>query len=173
MFKEIPITDLDWSPFPRTKGNWFLVTAGKPGASNALLGTLGGFLALWGGNCVEIFIRESRFTKHLLDEESHFSISVLPPEYKDAVHYCGTHSGKDGSKWTAAGLTETAIDGIPTCAEASLTLLCRKLASVNTDKMDMAPDIREAYYTGRWEGNPYTLYIGEIVKVMKASKEGK
>lgn len=167
MFKEIAIEDLHWSPFPHQKGNWFLVTAGKPGASNMLLGTLGGFLAIWGGNTVAIFIRESRFTKHLLDEEPNFSISVLPPEYKENVRYCGSHSGRDGDKWKAAGLTETEFDGIPACAEAKYTLLCRKLAAVSTDDMKMAPDIREAYYEGRWEGNPHTVYIAEISKVLE------
>lgn len=167
MFQDIAIENLPWSPFPHKKGNWFLVTAGQPGASNPLLATYGGLLSLWSGNCAAIFIRESRFTKHLLDEGEHFSLSVLPPEYKENVRYCGSHSGRDGDKWKAAGLTETVIDGIPACGEAETILLCRKLAAVSTDQMTMAADIHKACYEGRWEGNPHTMYIGEIVRVLR------
>lgn len=167
MFKEIPIEELSWSPFPRKKGNWFLVAAGNEAESDALLATLGGFAALWGGNTIAIFIRQSRYTREFLDREDHFSISVLPGAFKDAVHYCGTHSGRDGDKLKAAGLTEIFPDAVPAVEEAETILLCRKLAAVSSDQFTMAPDIHKAYYEGRWEGNPHIMYIGEIKKVLQ------
>lgn len=167
MFKEIPIEELSWSPFPRKKGNWFLVTAGNESESDTLLATLGGLAALWGGNTISIFIRKSRYTREFLDREDHFSVSVLPKSFREAVHYCGTHSGREGNKLEAAGLTEIFPSHIPAVGEAGTILLCRKLASVSSDQFTMAPDIHKACYEGRWEGNPHIMYIGEIEKVLK------
>lgn len=167
MWQEITADALDWGMFPRRKGNWFLVTAGREARCNALLGTYGGLLSLWNRNCAAVFIRESRYTKEFLDREARFSLAVLPEAYRDAVRYCGAHSGREGDKFAAAGLTVTSADGVPFPAEASLVLLCRKLCACPMADACFAPDIAAWYYEGRWEGNPHTMYIGEIEKILR------
>lgn len=167
MWQEIHAEDMNWDPFPRKKGNWFLVTAGREGACNTLLGTYGGLLSLWSRNCAAVAIRESRYTKAFLDREEGFSIAVLPEAFRDAVRYCGSHSGREGDKFAAAGLTPVFAEGIPFPGEAELVLLCRKLCACPMEGARFVPDIHRSYYEGKWENNPHTLYIGEIVKILR------
>ncbi len=167
MWKEITAAEMDWNAFPRRKGNWFLVTAGEGAAANPLLGTYGGFLSLWGRDCAAVFLRESRWTKHLMDASETFSLAVLPEAYRDAVRYCGSHSGRDGDKWTAAGLTPVREAGVPFPAEASLAVLCRKVCACPIETAMLAPDIARDFYTGRYEGDPHTMYVGEILKILR------
>lgn len=167
MWEEIGASELDWGPFPRRKGNWFLVTAGDEAACNPLLGTFGGFLSLWGRDCAAVFLREHRYTRALLERSARFSIAVLPEAYRDAVRYCGAHSGRDGDKWAVAGLTPVFVDGTPLPAKASLAILCRKLCAAPLESGWLAPDIRAVYFEGRKAGNPYFFYAGEITKILR------
>lgn len=167
MWEDIGADALDWGPFPRRKGNWFLVTAGDEKGCNPLLGTFGGFLSLWGRDCAAVFLRERRYTRELLERSERFSIAVLPEAYRDAVKYCGAHSGRKGDKFAAAGLTPVFAESIPFPEEAALVLLCRKLCACPMEGARFAPDIRRSYYEGKWGNNPHTLYIGEIVKILR------
>ena len=48
----------------------------------------------------------------------------LPEQYRAALRYCGSHSGRDGDKWAASGLTTAYTDGgVPYVAQAELVLV--------------------------------------------------
>ena len=45
------------------------------------------------------------FTKEIIDAQEFFSISFMGKEYREALNYCGSHSGRDTDKVANAGLT--------------------------------------------------------------------
>ena len=141
-FQPYPIDMLDINPFTKLSKEWALVTAGDKEKSNTMTVSWGGTGVLWGKNVVFIFIRE---------------------KYRDALKYCGAHSGRGEDKWSKAGLTPATRHGIPYPDEANLVFLCRKMAAV---------PIEEASFTDKaimhqWYGDHdmHTMYVGEIIEV--------
>ena len=92
-FQPYPIDMLDINPFTKLSKEWALVTAGDKEKSNTMTVSWGGTGVLWGKNVVFIFIRESRYTKDFIDNGEFFSLSFLSEKYRDALKYCGAHSG--------------------------------------------------------------------------------
>ena len=82
------------------------------------------------------------------------------------------HSGRDGDKAAAAGLTPVAIGPGVMYKEANLTFLCRKLYQHQFSKEDLAPEIQEYYasmpqiypdFKGGWQ--PHIVFVGEVLDV--------
>ncbi len=115
---------------------WMLISAadpdtGRPNTMTASWGTLG---VLWGKPVCTCFIRPQRFTYPIACRTERLSFAFLPETYQNALKYCGTHSGREGDKFAAAGLTvayaEAPAAGCPSVpypAEARLVLIGRKL----------------------------------------------
>ena len=89
------------------------------------------------------------------------------------MEYIGSHSGRDGNKVAAAGLTPIEIGQGVTYKEANLTFLCKKLYQYQFSKEDIAPEVREYYasmpkvypdFKGGWQ--PHIVFIGEIIAVI-------
>ena len=140
-FQPYPIDMLDINPFTKLSKEWALVTAGDKEKSNTMT-------VSWGGTG---------------DNGEFFSLSFLSEKYRDALKYCGAHSGRGEDKWSKAGLTPATRHGIPYPDEANLVFLCRKMAAV---------PIEEASFTDKaimrqWYGDHdmHTMYVGEIIEV--------
>ena len=123
---------------------------------------------IWGLNTFVVYVRDSRYTKELLDRCGEFTISApiegrLKPE---VLRVCGTLSGRDVNKAEAAGLTliEPHVVRTSAIAEYPLTLECKVLYSQRQVLESLPEELRERYYSrGRDLGNAHTAYIGEIV----------
>ncbi len=89
----------------------------------------GGVGVLWGKNVAFIFVRDSRYTKEFIDANEFFSITFLSGQYRDALNYCGSHSGRDEDKFAAAGLTLATRHNIPYLDEGNFVLLCEKMSA--------------------------------------------
>ena len=114
-----------------------------------------------------------RYTCEFLEQGDTFTVSFYPPEYRRALGYIGSHSGRDGDKAAAAGLTPMAFGQGVTYAEANLTFLCKKLYQHQFTTEDLAPEV-QAYYAsmpqvypdfhGGWQ--PHIAFVGEIIDVI-------
>lgn len=112
-------------------------------------------------------------TCEFLERGDTFTVSFYPPEYRRALGYIGSHSGRDGDKAAAAGLTPLAFGQGVTYAEANLTFLCKKLYQHQFTTEDLAPEV-QAYYAsmpqvypdfhGGWQ--PHIAFVGEIIDVI-------
>ena len=106
-FQPYPIDKMEFNPFTKIGKEWALVSAGDKTRCNTMTVSWGGVGVLWGKNVVFIFIRDSRYTKEFLDNGDLFSLSFLNEDYRDALNYCGSHSGRgEKDKFAAAGLTK-------------------------------------------------------------------
>ena len=162
-FQPFPIEELEIDPFEKIGKEWALVSAGSKKSANAMTISWGGVGVLWGKNVVFIFIRDSRYTKELIDTYDLFSVSFLNDSYREALNYCGSHSGRDEDKMANAGLTWNYKHSIPFVDEGNLVLLCQKLSATRiTEESFLSPKIKN-WYT---DGDMHTMYVAEIIEVM-------
>ena len=162
-FQPFPIEELEFNPFEKIGKEWALVSAGSKKEANAMTVSWGGVGVLWGKNVVFVFIRDSRYTKEFIDNGDFFSVSFLDKNYKDALSYCGSHSGRNEDKIANAGLSWDYKHSIPFIDEGNFVLLCEKLSATKlTDDSFISPDIKKWYA----DGDMHTMYIGEIIEVL-------
>lgn len=163
-FQPLPIDIVELNPFTKISEEWALVSAGNKNNYNTMTVSWGGLGVLWGKNVAFIFVRDSRYTKEFIDNGELFSISFLDEEYRAALKYCGAHSGRDCNKFEEAGLTPAFKLSVPYVDEASLLVLCRKMAAVPlTEDTFLDKSILPKWYA---EGDFHTMYIGEIMEVL-------
>lgn len=164
-FQPLPIEMVELNPFTKLSNEWALVSTGNKLKANTMTVSWGGLGVIWGKNVVYIFIRDSRYTKELLDQGDLFTVSFLNGEYRDALNYCGKASGKDtDDKFKDAGLTAAFRHGIPYPDEANFVVVCKKMAAVPlTEDTFIDPAIKDKFYQA---GDFHTMYVGEIIEVM-------
>ena len=150
-FKEVAIESLEFNPFTKISKEWMLVTAGDEKKSNTMTASWGGVGIMWGKNIATAYIRPQRYTKKFMDETGMYTLSFLSEDYRKALSVCGSVSGKDvEDKWKEAGLHPYAVDG--------------------TTAQDMKPecfDVKENDEKWYPDKDYHTMYMGEIVKVLK------
>lgn len=163
VFQPFPIEKLEFNPFEKIGKEWALVSAGSRQKANTMTVSWGGVGVLWGKNVAFIFVRDSRYTKELIDAGDLFSISFLGEEYRAAMQYCGSHSGRDEDKMENAGLTWNYKHSIPFIDEGNFILLCQKLSATRiTEDSFLSPAVREWYA----DGDMHTMYVAEIIDVL-------
>ncbi len=126
-------------------------------------GTLG---IEWGKVVFVAYVRQSRYTRELLDETGEFTVNIPVGEIDPKIlGFCGTKSGRDTDKFAVLGLTPEAPEkiSVPGIRELPLTLECRVLLRSRQDESKLAPAARERYYSGGDTGNDHIAYYGEIV----------
>ncbi len=164
VFQPFSLDSLEMNPFTKIGKEWALITAGNKSEYNTMTVSWGGMGVLWNKNVAFIFIRESRYTKKFIDEGDFFTVSFLNEDYRDALNYCGAHSGRDEDKFEKAGLTPAFRHGIPYPDEANFVIMCRKMAEVElTEDAFIDQDIAEKFYK---DGDYHTMYVGEVIDVM-------
>ena len=168
--KEYPI-------FEMFDKQWAIVTGGSMEHYNSCTVSWGSLGNIWGHagrSCpiVTVYVHPARYTSEFLSNSDTFTVSFYPENYKKALGYVGSHSGRDGDKIAAAGLTPVEIGQGVTYQEANLTFLCKKLYQHQFTKEDIAPEIQEYYasmpkvypdFKGGWQ--PHIVFVGEIIDV--------
>ncbi len=163
-FETIPIDLVEFNPFTKIGKEWGVVTAGTKTKANAMTISWGGVGVLWGKNVVFVFIRDSRYTKEFMDRNEFFSVSFFSKEYRAALNYLGSHSGRDGDKFAESGLTPAYRHSIPYIDEGNFILLCSKLSATRiTEDSFLKSNLKEKWYQ---DGDMHTMYIAEIIDVL-------
>ena len=129
-------------------------------------GTLG---IEWGKPLFPAFVRESRYTKELLDQNPEFTVNIpWEKPVPSILGFCGSRSGRDTDKIKALNLTLQApqVVSVPAIEELPLTLECKVLYRRKQDLSAMPGEIQEKFYpqtAGAAGQDPHTVYFGEIV----------
>ncbi len=166
--KQVDIKTLTLDPIKLIGGDWMLLTAGTQDRGwNTMTCSWGHLGAIWGSNTPTsvCYVRPQRYTKQFIDREEFYTLSFFDG-YKKQLAYLGSHSGRDGDKVAAAGLTPV-FDGECTYfAEAKLVLVCRKLYQAPlTEAGFVYPETVEENYPER---DFHDMYIGQIVRALVA-----
>ena len=144
-----------------------LMTTAAGGEQNTMVIGWGHLGIIWGKPTFCAFVRESRHTKKLVDQNREFTINVpLGAIDKNIIAICGTKSGRDLDKFQELGLeTEPGMTvAVPGIRQLPLTLECKVLYQQDQDAAAIDSNCLQRYYTPgtRNDGDYHTLYIGEI-----------
>jgi len=103
----------------------------------------------WGKPTFIAYVRESRFTREMLDNHSEFTINIpMGPIDRKILGFCGTKSGRDVDKIKELGLTLVDSDNVsvPGIKELPLTLECKVLYKQPQDLSAIPQKILDRYY---------------------------
>ena len=149
-------------------GNGVLLTTKAGDAVNTMTigwGTLG---IQWGKPIFIAYVRQSRYTKELLDKNGEFTVNVPMGEFnKKILGVCGSKSGRDMDKIRELGLTleEANNISVPGIKELPLTLECKVIYKQDQVLDFLEEESRSRYYApGTVNENDYhTAYYGQIL----------
>lgn len=127
-FKEINPAEINDNFIKLIGSDWMLITAGGHVRQNCMTASWGGIGVMWNYPVAVAVIRPQRFTYEFTEREDKLTLSFLGEEYRKALTYCGTHSGRDEDKIANAGLSVAFTESdTPAIAQARLVLECKKL----------------------------------------------
>ncbi|MCM1577582.1 MAG: flavin reductase [Ruminococcus sp.] len=161
-FREISVNELSFNPFEKIGRDWFLVTAGDKNGCNTMTAAWGFMGVMWGKNVFETVIRPSRYTFEFVEKNPLFTVSFFDEQHRDALKFCGSHSGRDCDKAFETGLTPFGTDGTTAFEEANMIFICRKLYCKDMDAAALIPEESGLFGSEA----PHKEFIGEIVKVL-------
>ena len=127
------------------------------------------FGVIWGRPVCTVFVRHSRHTHALLEKSNVFIVSVpAAGTMREALAYCGSHSGRDGDKLAACGLSLLAprAGGAAPLDGCAIHFECRVVFRAESDLDCLEPGLRARFYGDNQataDGDPHTLYFGEIL----------
>ena len=158
MLKE---TDIRVFPSPVTLINddWGILTAGPVNDCNMMTISWGAIGELWNKHVAFIFVRPGRYTYEFMERNNQFTVSFFDEQYKPALSFCGSHSGRDFDKEKETGLHLVPLGGAAYPEQASRVIVCKKAACQDIDpKGFIDPSI-----SGNYDNDYHRMYIGEIL----------
>jgi flavin reductase (DIM6/NTAB) family NADH-FMN oxidoreductase RutF len=148
--------------------DWMLITAGNLEHYNTMTASWGHMGIMWNLPVAIAWIRPQRHTFEFAEKYSHFTLSFFTEEYRKALQFCGTKSGRDYDKAAETGLTAVATEsGNVFFQEARLVMECRKLYSddLKSEKF-IVPEVAAKHYPTK---DFHRFYMGEITRVSQKS----
>lgn len=169
----------DYDIFSLFRNKWALVTAGNIEHFNTCTIGWGSMGTIWTrggkGETVTVYVHPSRYTCQFLQNNEYFTVSFYSEEYRKALGYLGSHSGRDGDKITPSGLTAEAVGESVSFKEAEVTILCRKICQQQLVREGLAEEIKQYYEgkpgsfppdeNGQWQ--PHWMFMGEVMEIIK------
>ena len=165
MFKPVSPYNLDDNVFKLLDKDWMLVTAGKPGDVNTMTASWGHLGIMWNLPVAICYIRPQRYTFDFANRYDHYTLTFFTEEYRKALQYCGTKSGRDRDKIAEAGLTPIETDlGNVYFQEARLVMECSVIYRDDMRKEHfLRPEIAQKNYP---KDDFHRFYFGEVVNCL-------
>ena len=166
-FISISPKDIKENPIKLFGADWAVVASGTPENFNELTVSWGALGDAWGDNMpiAIIFVSATRYTQKYLEANETFSINIFPKEYRKALAYIGSHSGRDEDKVVATGLkVDFTESNTPIFPESRLIIECRKVYAHDLDRNNFSESLIGNYAQKKFHGViPHTVYFGEII----------
>ena len=164
--REIPPSDL-LVPAARVWGERALLLACgdlSKGDFNVMTVGWGSFGVMWEKPFALVVVRPTRHTWSFMERYPTFTLSAFPETRRDIIDYCGSHSGRDGDKVKACGLTpqKGLVVESPAFAEAELVVECRTIYKDDFDPARFIDGGIETHYPNK---DYHRVYFGRIVAV--------
>lgn len=168
-FETVKPERLHENPFQLIGQEWMLVTAGTLGTFNTMTANWGGMGVLWNRPVTFVFVRPQRYTFQFMNRAETFTLSFFERRYREALSFCGSHSGRAVDKMTATGLTPIAVEpDAVTFQQARLVFVCRKLYAQDLEgDAFTVPEVAADIYPSH---DYHRLFIGEVLTVLAAKR---
>ena len=123
---------------------------------------------IWGTPVFVAYIRRSRFTRNLLDENPEFTVNLSTDPDSRILKFCGERSGYRTDKIADAGLTLVESDkiSVPGIHQFPITLECKVVYTQDQDLSEIPLRIKDRFYPRDAEtgsADIHTAFYGEIV----------
>ena len=168
-FQPYPIDMLEWNPIQKVADEGIAIVAEADGIVNAMSSHNGGVGHMWGKNVVYAFLRNTRYTKELLDKSEYFSACFFDMSEKSNVQLMKVLDQLSGRNEDKLHLCHVNIEhalNAPYIDEANFIILCRKIAAVPmTENTILDEKILNENYTAKHLDDFHTMYIGEILDI--------
>ncbi len=141
--------------------NAFTTGAFVTSGGNVMVASWGFVGVMWGKKVFVAPVRDSRYTKVMLDKTGEFTVSVpAAGTMKKEIAFCGSKSGREYDKWAETGMKKKAAKVVGTCLVEGCERYfeCRVLGVLPMGDMDLSA-VEEWYPTG----DKHNFYFGEIV----------
>jgi flavin reductase (DIM6/NTAB) family NADH-FMN oxidoreductase RutF len=162
--EEIPLEDFLVPAVRIWDRQWLILACGDFEKKDYNLMTVGwgSFGVMWGRPMALVVVRPTRYTFQFMERFADFTLSAFPETRRKALSYCGSHSGRDGDKAKACGLTPVKSRAVasPGFSESELSLECRKLYSDDLDPARFIDPSIEGNYPAK---DYHRMYFGEIL----------
>ena len=164
MFKRIDPKELDINVFSAIGEKWMLITAGTAGSCNTMTASWGGLGYVWNYPVAYVVIRPQRYTYEFTEREERMTLSFFEEEWRKALAYCGSHSGRDEDKFAEAGISVAFTEsGTPAIAEARLVVEGKKIyVDMLKEENFLDKDIIEKWYPASDYHRVYMLKIEHV-----------
>lgn len=109
-----------------------------------------------------VMVRQSRYSKELLDKNPCFTVSIPKDDsYKKALAFCGSKSGRDFDKIKECGLKTVKSEFINVSGIDNCTILeCSVIYKTEMTKDETGEECNEKWYKN---GDYHTIYTGKIL----------
>ena len=163
-FKKITAEELTANPFKLIGKDWMLITAGDKEKFNTMTASWGGVGIMWGKPVATAYIRPQRYTFEFIENGDYYTQSFFDEEYRDALKFCGSKSGRDYDKVKETGLTPVVDNetGAVYFKEAKVVFICKKMyAQFLNEESALTEEVTKWY-----NGDYHKMYMSEIVSVL-------
>lgn len=158
-YNSIDLNKISMNPYNMIGKDWYLITAGDINKFNTMTASWGQTGVIWGVPTFTILVRPSRYTYEFVEKNDTFTVSFFDSSYKQALNFCGSHSGRDYDKPKEANITPIEIDGNVSFKEANLIFVCRKKFETDITQTNFLDDSLLKFY----DTDPYhKMFIAEI-----------
>ncbi len=140
-----------------------LLTTKADGKVNTMTIGWGHIGIIWGRPVFIAYVRQSRHTKAMLEENGEFTVNTPVGTFDSKIlGVCGTKSGRNMDKIAELGLhlEEPEVISVPGIRELPLTLECKVIYKQDQVLENIPADIVEHYYP---TPDHHTVYYGQIL----------
>jgi flavin reductase (DIM6/NTAB) family NADH-FMN oxidoreductase RutF len=163
--REIQVLDFVARPVDIWLKKWFLLTAGNREHYNTMAVAWGSLGGMWNQPFVQVVVRPSRFTFEFINKYNTFTLCSFPEQFRKAVSFLGTRSGRDSDKIMESGLTVISSKSVeaPAFQEADLILECKKIYWQDMDPGHFLDDQIQGNYP---EQDYHRIFFGRILRIL-------
>jgi len=174
MRKSIPFDEFTVKTHHLWNKQWLLLTTGDFANHDFNMMTVGwgSFGTMWNKPFAQVVVRPNRYTYGFIERYDTFTLCAFPEQYRPALQFTGTKSGRDYDKVAETGLTPIASTEVvaPGFAEAELIVECRKLYWDDMTPSHFLDSAIEKHYPQK---HYHRIYFGEIVAILGESSYRK
>ena len=173
--KKTEIKVLDYATEIMQALNKGILLSTKDGEKSDVMAISWGSLQIeWNKKLFTTFIRQSRYTKELLDNTGEFTISIPTKNHysKNIINTAGTTTGRETDKFRDLNLTKVPpeVISVPGLLEFPITLECKVIYKQKQDLQAISPE-NQAFYPQNVDSSfpgankdVAIAYYGEIVR---------
>ncbi len=161
---ELPLSDVLKCTYERLDDGVLLASAGSDGRKNVMTIGWGLVGVLWREPVFMVAVRDSRYTRELIEETDEFTVNIPGDDIGEAITLSGNISGRDHDKFKEAGLTAVAGKSVqaPIISECLLHFECKVIGKTQVTPENLSEEVLQGCYP---RDDHHTLYYGKILSI--------